>query len=155
MIQNLNYISPEQFELLKCEFCDDHIKRRFIEMKDTFFKIFKNYIKFIKLIKNKDDQMLKKLIEETGNAQKEYINNKNLLDKLISFRERNPNLEIDKHILIEGLDEREKNEFFEELGKRKEALKKFNKNINELETISENIQKAIEEISLSNSLINN
>ncbi len=153
--QSSHPITKDQFDVLKCEFCDDHIKRRFIEMKDTFFKIFKNYIKFIKLIKNKDEIILKKIIEDTGNAQKEFINNRALLEKLIAFRIDNINIEYKKPILISGLDENEKKEFFEELNKRKEVLKKFRRNIIELEGVSDNLQKVMEEISLSSCLVIN
>jgi hypothetical protein len=155
LINHATIITKEQFDLLKCEFCDEHIKRRFIELKETFFRIFKNFIKLIKLIKNKDDLSLRKIIEDTGHAQREFINSKNLLEKFIILRNSNKKLEYNKPIYLQGLEEKEKKDFFDELNLKKEALKKFRKNIIELENISNNIQNAIEMISLSNCLINN
>jgi hypothetical protein len=181
-------LNKEQYELLKCEFCDDHIKRRYIDMKEQFYKIFKNYIKLIKFIKNKDEASLKKSIDEIGSAQKELIHTRNFLEKLILLKKNlkltnmkytnlngvnNANtksnqtaffnnnnsststLQNSPIVIIEGLDEKERNQFFEELNTKKELIKKFRKNILELETISNNIQEVLENVSLSNSILNN
>lgn len=79
-------LTREQIDLLKCEFCDDHLKRRFLEMKENFFKIFSNYLKFSKPIKTKDMSVITRLVEETGNAQKLFLHYKELLEKLITHR---------------------------------------------------------------------
>lgn len=178
-------INKEQYELLKCEFCDDHIKRRYIDMKEQFYKIFKNYIKLIKFIKNKDETNLKKSIDEIGVAQKELIQTKSFLEKFVNLRKK-MKLKLMKNsssydvsnfsnlsnlttsnlqdpinainsisVKIEGLDERERNTFFEELNSKKELIKKFRRNIHELEIISNNIQEMLETVSLSNSILNN
>jgi hypothetical protein len=92
-------ITKEHFDLLKCEFCDDHIKRRFLETKEIFYKIFKNFIKFIKLIKNKEIHALQKLIEETGAAQNEFINYRNFVEKILFLRLKLKTLEFNPRIL--------------------------------------------------------
>lgn len=158
-LKNLNLnksiidLNKDQIDLLKCEFCDNHIVRRFLEMKETFYKIFKNYIKFVKLIKTKDEIHLKKLLEETEILQKEFIYLRNYVEKLITLRKF---FKKDEYkIKLEGVEERERKELFDELLHRKDILKKYQKNIIELETISRNIQETFELISLSNGLINN
>jgi len=149
-------INKEQYELLKCEFCDDHIKRRYIDMKEQFYKIFKNYIKLIKFIKNKDETNLKKSIDEIGVAQKELIQTKSFLEKFVNTRKKMKLKSIQSiNVIVEGLDERERNTFFEELNTKKELIKKFRRNIHELEIISNNIQEMLEAVSLSNSILNN
>ena len=149
-------INKEQYELLKCEFCDDHIKRRYIDMKEQFYKIFKNYIKLIKFIKNKDETNLKKSIDEIGVAQKELIQTKSFLEKFVNTRKKMKLKSIQSiNVIVEGLDERERNTFFEELNTKKDLIKKFRRNIHELEIISNNIQEMLEAISLSNSILNN
>lgn len=150
-------VTKEQFDLIKCEFCDDHIKRRFLEMKELFYKMFKLFMKFSKLIKNKDMPNIQKLIEDIGNAQKDFITYRNIVEKLIIIRTKIKNFEYNPKtfiIKIEGLTENEKNGFFEELNARKEILKKYRRNINELENISKKIQEILENVSFNNSLLN-
>ncbi len=150
-------LSRDQYDLIKCEFCDDHIKKRFIEMKELFFKFFKNYIKIIKLIKNKDEVNLKKTIEEIGVSQKEFLLHKNLIEKLIVLRKSSKSIKNTSlnGIILEGLDDRERNQFFEELNMKKDLLKKFRKNILDLEMISNNIHDVLENVTMSNCMLNN
>ena len=55
---------------------------------------------------------------------------------------------------MENLDEKEKKDLFDELVTRKELLKRFRRNVIELEEISKYLQNEIETVSSSNSLIN-
>jgi hypothetical protein len=108
----------------------------------------------IKYIKNKEESNIKKSIEEIGQFQKEFIIYHSLIEKLISIRKESLSKENNK-FNIEGLNEKEKKEFFDELSHRKENLKKYNSNIIELEKISNNIRESMEMIFLSNCIINN
>ena len=107
--QNLNFtkqnsstlgqeISKIEYDLLKCEFCDEHIKRRFLELKEIFFKIYKNFIKVIKLIKIKDEVSLKKIVDETGVAQKEFLKYKQFVEKLIILKRNSRLSDANKYV---------------------------------------------------------
>jgi len=152
--KNAFTINKEQFEVLKCDFCDDHIKRRFLDMKDLFYRIFKNFTRLVKLFRNKDEALLRKLLEDVAYGQKEFLRNHSLMEKMISIRINYEKLDYNKPIIIEGLNENEKREIFDDMSKRKELLIKFRRNVIELETISENIEKSMLKISMSNCLIN-
>ncbi len=91
-------ISKIEYDLLKCEFCDEHIKRRFLELKEIFFKIYKNFIKIIKLIKIKDEVSLKKIVDETGVAQKEFLKYKQFVEKLIILKRNSILSEANKYV---------------------------------------------------------
>lgn len=147
----------DNFDLLRCEICDDHLKKRYLDMKEQLFKIFKIYLKIQKFIKNKDEVNLKKCIDEIGYSQKDFIQHRLLLDKLILIKKQiinNPN-SVNISIKVDSADEIEKKTLFEELNKKKEYLKKYKKNTNELEIISNRIQESLELISISNTLQNN
>jgi len=92
-------ISKNEYELLKCEFCDEHLKRRYLELKEIFYKIYKNFIKIIKLIKIKDEINLKKIIEDTGLAQKEFLKYKHLVEKLIAIRKNSHSSDANKYVI--------------------------------------------------------
>ncbi len=76
-------------ELFKCEICDEHLRRRFAEMKETFFKIFKNINKLIKYIRSKDELTIKKTIEDLTETEKEFIYQMQLMKKLINIKQNN------------------------------------------------------------------
>ncbi len=95
---SIDSINKQEFDLFKCEVCDDHLKRRFFELKEMFYKIYKNYIKIFKLVKNKDEISLKKIIEEIGITQKDYIKYRNLVEKLVYIRKISNNSECNKHV---------------------------------------------------------
>ena len=105
IIKDLNEITRDQFVLIKCELCDDHIKRRYLEMKEHFFKIFKNYIKLLKLIKNKDEINIKKTVDEIKSSQKDFLTYRTLIEKLVLFRKISRNNSDYSKIKIQGLGE--------------------------------------------------
>jgi hypothetical protein len=112
----ISEISKNEYEFLKCEFCDEHIKRRYLELKDIFYKIYKNFIKIIKLIKIKDEINLRKIIDDTGLAQKEYLKYKHFVEKLIILKKNNFSPDANKYVsafLIHTLD------YFREFGRKR------------------------------------
>ena len=61
--------------------------------------IHKNFIKIIKLIKIKDEINLKKIIEDTGLAQKEFLKYKHLVEKLITIRKNTHFSDANKYVI--------------------------------------------------------
>jgi hypothetical protein len=144
-------LTAEQIELFNCELCDDHLKKKFLEVKENFFKIFKFYVRLIRFIKNKEEN-LKKYIEDIGPAQKEFIHSRNLLHKLINLRQLE---NLKKNLKFENVSEEEKKEFFDQLKLRKEMFKLYKKNVNDLEKILNNIKESLEMVYLSNCIYKN
>ena len=82
-------LNSEERELFKCEVCDEHMKRRLSDMKDLFFRIFKNINKIIKYIRMKDEIIVKKTIDELGEIEREFINQFLLFKKLLKIKQHN------------------------------------------------------------------
>jgi hypothetical protein len=76
-------------ELFKCEICDEHLRKRLFEMKETFFKIFKNFNKIVKYIRGKDELTIKKTVDDLAETEKEFIDQVILLKKLIQIKKAN------------------------------------------------------------------
>jgi hypothetical protein len=144
-------LTAEQIELFNCELCDDHLKKKFLDVKENFFKIFKFYVRLIRFIKNKEENM-KKYIEDIGQAQKEFISTRNLLQKLINIRQIG---NLKKNIKFDTISEEEKKEFFDQLKLRKDLYNIYKKNVNDLDRILNNIKEALEMIYLSNCIYKN
>ena len=72
--------------LIKYEFSDENIKSMFIELRDKYFKLFKDYIKFIKVIKNKDEKNIGENLKQLNELNSEILVYKGLLEKIIGIR---------------------------------------------------------------------
>jgi hypothetical protein len=81
-----NMLPKEIMLLLNCEVCDEYIKRKYLDLKELYYKIFKAYTKFIKFIKTKEEGLIKKSFEELSLNQKEFINLFALLKKLVNYK---------------------------------------------------------------------
>jgi hypothetical protein len=82
-------------ELFKCEICDEHLRKRLYELKETFFRIFKNVNKIIKYIRAKDESTIKKTIDDLAETEKEFIHQMQLFKKLIQIKKANTIIKTD------------------------------------------------------------
>jgi hypothetical protein len=82
------HLTRDQLELFNCEISDEYLKRRFIDIKEIYYKIFKSFTKFIKLIKAKDEMSIKKAFDELTVNQKEFLNLLSLLRKIVEFKQQ-------------------------------------------------------------------
>jgi hypothetical protein len=64
-------------------------------MKETFFRIFKNFNKIIKFIRSKDEFTIKKTVEDLAETEKEFIDQVNLIKKLIQIKKTNSIIKTD------------------------------------------------------------
>ena len=44
MNENLFSLDNEEIDLLKCVFCDDYIKRKFLDLREAIFRVYKNFV---------------------------------------------------------------------------------------------------------------
>ena len=102
-------------ELFKCEICDEHLRKRLIEMKETFFRIFKNFNKIIKYIRGKDELTIKKTVDDLAETEREFIDQVNLLKKLIQIKKTN--------CIIKTDDMEQKRELVECLNTKRDKLR--------------------------------
>jgi len=79
-------MSKEDYEKFKCCLCDEHLKNRYLELKEILNKIFKNYLKLFRNTKTNDLKEAHKWENEMTHSLHVYIVRKSILDKMIEFR---------------------------------------------------------------------
>lgn len=84
MNDRLYELKPEESEYLRCEFCDDHLRKRFSELKEYLFKIYKLFIQINKSHKFKED--LKSFPEELEEIKIKYFTVRSLIYKIIDIK---------------------------------------------------------------------
>lgn len=146
----INYVvlRKEEADILKCEFCDEHLKRKYIELKEILFRLFKNSIKLIKLIRGKEIRKIKEFVLEISQAQADFIVMRKFMEKVIKFRKSMKfSSKNEFTIILNGVNDKEKKEFFDDILTKKENLKKYLNNIIELERMSMRLEETIDEYS--------
>ncbi len=84
MNDKLYELKQEEIELLRCEFCDDHIRKRFSELKEYLFKIYKLFIQINKSHKFRADS--KSFPEELEDIKIKYFSIRSLIYKMIEIK---------------------------------------------------------------------
>jgi hypothetical protein len=82
------HLTRDQTEMLNCEISDEYLKRRFIDIKEIYYKIFKAFTKFVKLIKTKDEINIKRTYEELATNEREFVNLLSFLRKVVQFKQQ-------------------------------------------------------------------
>ncbi len=118
-------LSNEEKNLMKCEFSDDFLKRKYYELGDNITWVFKCFIKINKLGKIKEEKN-KNLINDLEEFRIRYFDIRELIYKLIDIKKfMNENNEILNDLKIQfisNFDEEVKNNLFENLKIRKNLL---------------------------------
>jgi len=88
MNENLNgglcELKAEELENFRCEFCDEHLRKKFNELRDNLYKTYRLFIQINKSHKFKEEQ--KTFSEELEEIKIKYFAIRSLIYKIIDIK---------------------------------------------------------------------
>lgn len=84
MNETLHELKLEELENYRCEFCDEHLRKRFTELKEYLYKVYRLFIQINKSNKFKED--VKTFAEELEEIKIKYFAIRSLIYKLIEIK---------------------------------------------------------------------
>ncbi len=84
MSEILYELKLEELDNYRCEFCDEHLRKRFTELKEFLYKVYRMFIQINKSNKFKED--VKKFAEELEDIKNKYFAIRLLIYKIIEIK---------------------------------------------------------------------
>ena len=84
MNENLYELKEAELDLIKCEICDEHLRKRFMELKEYIYRIYKNFIQINRSVKFKEET--KTFATELEETKNKYFEVRTLILKIIEIK---------------------------------------------------------------------